>query len=372
MIDPTTLALFLQALQGNKNVGSTLGNLDNPMLLFLANQYLPPSGGMVGGGELSSRYAGDPKYPGVNEILNTINSGADEFEVGTTAKALIAKGNIDGFASAEFEKLADELYKESRGEGSSSSSKDYWSKLNQSGFARPIDIYNEQTVPLPSNAAETLLPIALKSQEAISKLPKIQGKAKAADFDENMSAYQFLANTAEGRALAKSEGIDLSSADPGSGTVYSWRGTKRPDWSKASVRFNPLSLLNAVGTEGFRTAEKLWDSATGGADYSRPKRSVLDPRNLSDAVYGQLFKRGKKDEKNNLDLNPNVANAMKKSVAKSRDLNRQRRRAELDVEMLDKEANAYRKGVLDVVAEQGRTPLDDQLAGVMRLLAQNR
>jgi hypothetical protein len=371
-MDPEILNLFLQATQGNKNVNSTLGNLDNPLLLFLAGQYLPPSGGMAGGGQLASRYAGNPEYPAVNEILNEISTGADEFQVGTKAKALVAAGNVDGFDSGEFEQLAQELHKESRGEGSSSSSKDYWSKMGQSGFASPLDIYNEQTVPMPSNAADTLLPLLLKSEEAKKKLPKVQGRAKAAEFDENMSAYDFLANTAEGRALAESEGIDLSSADAGSGDVYSWRGTKRPDWNKASVKFNPLSLLNALGTEGFRTTEKLWDSAVGGQDYKRPKRSVFDPRNVSDAVYGQLFKRGKKDEKNNLNLNPNIANAMQKSVADSREAARQRTRAELDIEMLDKEANAYRKGVLDVAASQGRTPLEDQLAGVMRFLSQNR
>jgi hypothetical protein len=335
-MDPEILNLFLQATQGNKNVNSTLGNLDNPLLLFLAGQYLPPSGGMAGGGQLASRYAGNPEYPAVNEILNEISTGADEFQIGTKAKALVAAGNVDGFDSGEFEQLAQELHKESRGEGSSSSSKDYWSKMGQSGFASPLDIYNEQTVPMPSNAADTLLPLVLKSEEAKKKLPRVQGRAKAAEFDENMSAYDFLANTAEGRALAKSEGIDLNRVDPTTGTVYSWKGTKQKKGAK--------NFLSNIGSQLYRTAEDVFDTATG-------KRQTA---------------------KNDINLNPNIANAMKKSVANSRETARQRTRAELDIEMLDKEANAYRKGVLDVAASQGRTPLEDQLAGVMRFLSQNR
>ena len=366
-MDEELLNLFLGATQGNKNVSSTLGNLDSPLLLYLAGQYNPlASMGAGGVGTIGSRYAGNEDYPAVNEILNEIATGADQFQVATKAKSLVAKGQVDGFDSAEFEKLANQLYKESRG-GSEGKS---W--MEQPALSDPTELYTSENVPLPDVAGERMAPLQAAMPDVLKRLVSAQNREKSKAFDSDMSEYNFLANTDEGRALAKSEGINLSQVDPGSGDIYSWRGTKRPDWNKASTKLNPLSLLNALGAEGYRTAEKLWDSATGGADYTRPKRSVFDPRNVSDAVYGQLFKRGKKDEKSSVKANPRISDAMERKAMASRLAQSERLMAEMDAESLDKEAQAYRQGVANYKAKQGRTPLDDQLAGVMRLLSQNR
>lgn len=345
-MDEEILSLFLSALQGNKNVSGTLGNIDNPLLVYLSGQYNPLAGISSGGaGQIAARYAGNAEYPAVNQLLAQIQQGDDEYQYGTAVKALIAQNQTDGLDSAQFESLAKDLYDESTG-NVDSSRKSVWDKA---GLSDPTDIYSMENLPNRPGLNNVLSQFAASRQvqqqelERASKLAEEKRKSVSPLYGKeftNKELVRYLSEDPEGQKLAKDRGIDMTKVSS-EGDVYSWRGTKRP---KRWV-LDPRNITEGISSDLYRFAEDLGRTVTGGRT-----------KTLQEAVggTGKIIAGKEKQRK-----------AYEEAQSKAKSIEDQMK---LDEYRANKFANEY----LKLVQAKGDTPLSDQLKGVMGFLASNR
>lgn len=343
-IDQELLASFLAGSQGNKGVSSMLGNLDNPFLLYLAGQYLPPVSASNAGG-VSSRYVGNENYPSIQELLTQIQEGADEFQYGTAVKGLVAGGRTDGLESGEFERLAKNIYEEQTGTGSSKKKNPF----TEAGYADPTEIYTLENLPNRPGINAFLQQVAARQQmqsrdlERLSQTAEEKRKQVAPLYDKEFTTQElvnYLRTDPEGKKLAKQRGIDMSKVSS-EGDVYSWKGTKRP---KRSV-LDPRNFTEAITSDLYRFAEDLGRTVTGGRT-----------KTISEAVggTGKLI-QGREKQKEEY------------SAAASR-----AKQVEDQMKLEQYQAEKFAKAYLGRLAERGITPLKDQMTGVLGFLSQNK
>jgi hypothetical protein len=329
-MDEELLNLFLQATQGNKNVSSTLGNLDNPLLLFLAGQYDPMAGATPRGGELFSKYAGDPEYPAVNAIINLIEQDADKFQVKTAAAKMGVSMDTDIFDSATFESLADALYDEytsggGSGSGGRSGSGDFWGSLSRKGYRNPMDIYSSSDVPLPKVASQRLQPLVQRLEKAEEEYRRAKGQYGAAEYAQTQ-----MGGVDSGKAIseAKSPAVKLREAKNPKVNIGQ---AKNPKVNIGQAKNPKVSLRDAKNPDVQLSESKTGSKSSGAASKALDQSAMLARQKQQDMLIAEMRLKGIQDE-----------------------------------------ADSYGKGVLRYKAERGETPLGDQLGGIMRFIAQNR
>ena len=341
------LNLFLLALQGNKNVSTTLNNLMSPELVYLSGQYNPLAamGNAGGTGPLTAKYSNAEKYPAVSQILNQINTGADEFELSTFVKGLIANNQTDNFDSYSLENLAKELYKESKGGGEEK--KTDWQKA---GLNDPIDIYSEENLPnkpVLNSYLQSFMGRQMAQSEELKRLSEnaeSKRKAVAPLYDKEFTTedlLRYLRDDPEGRRLAKERNIDMSKVDD-EGSVYTWRGTQN---LKKRPFFDPRNITEGIEQGLSRFGEDLVNTVKGG-----------QTKTIEEAVggTGKIIKGQDAKKK-----------AYEDASSKAKQVEDQMK--------LDKyQTEKYIKAYLGEIQKRGITPLDDQFKGVMGFLSQNR
>jgi hypothetical protein len=146
-MDPELMQLFLNARGRNKNVSGVLGNLDNPLLAYLAGAYNPMTQEDSGGGSTSTwdTYYGNEQYPELQPVLDIIAQGGDEYQAQAALDAAVANGGRLGPFSFETAKsLVSDAYKEVS-EGGPSGKKSVFAKA---GLSDPLDEYTVETMPM--------------------------------------------------------------------------------------------------------------------------------------------------------------------------------------------------------------------------------
>lgn len=356
-MDPELMRLLAAAVANNKGLSGTLNNLDNPLLPILAGVYDPFSaqGGQGGGGPLWSQYAGETD-PILVDLMTQIKNGTNEYYLGSYIDALVAKDAAGvaatGYSPTDLKGLAKGLLKEYTDGGSSGSgsSKD---TLSKAGYRSPLDLYSTSDMPIGKKGSEGLSARKKEQDILIKALAEAQGltSKKGSSFGslykgfddkgnvKNPTVKEMIKYVSEDENLKKQlpGGGSTRQIDPGSGEIYSWRGTqeskKRSWWDPR--RIDPVGLLvkNVM-----RTAENVTDSIRG---IEQPK------------VQGLLAKSGQL---------PNSSEALKLLKSKEDAAAAKAKGGEAKTE-------AYKKGYLRALAESGKTPLHDQLKAVLEFTA---
>jgi len=141
MDDLELLLQFLEASGTSSGVGRTLNNLDNPLLGLITGGFDPMTLPASGGRDWS-RYAGNPEYPQVQQVIAEIQAGRDPYQLSSYVDALTASGaDLDGFQPDDFKNLAMNLQKEYGG-----GEQGDW--LRKAGFGSPLEQYTSETVPM--------------------------------------------------------------------------------------------------------------------------------------------------------------------------------------------------------------------------------
>lgn len=145
-MDPQLLAAILsQAKGGNKNLSGVLGNMDNPILLALA-QVLDPYYGTgqttSGAGSLYSSFAGDKSTPAaVKAVMDYVDQGMNPYQIEAQINALDSDVIKDsGYTDQQLISMGKEMAKEGGKAGSNVFAK--------AGLRNPNDIYDVEDVPL--------------------------------------------------------------------------------------------------------------------------------------------------------------------------------------------------------------------------------
>lgn len=166
------MRLFALARQtsNNKNASSVLGNLDNPMLAFLAGAYVPPVDAGIGSMPLNEKYS-SMDDPLIQEIMALIDAGADEYEISSALDNLIGGENAyrlndSMWQAGDLKSLAVGLVKE-RKDAAAKTGDSWWQKA---GLSDPSAQYDETNVPLS--------PKLTKKMSAL--LPEVQQYAATA------------------------------------------------------------------------------------------------------------------------------------------------------------------------------------------------
>lgn len=327
-IDPVLMQLFAASRQkgANRNASSVLGNLDNPYLAYLAGVYDPVSAEMMNepSSDLIARYAGDPNYPAVNQVIQQIQAGMDPYQISSFATALSGGEPVDNFQPSDFERLAVDMQKE-YSSGGKSGKPDIWQKA---GLRNPLDRYSEMDVPMSKDLMRMIAGIRQGAEPARKMRTQAGTALSRAKMEEklNRSTLEEIASEFErGRTLTS------GGAARGLGDLA--------NWLRSQESLSPQDLER--GVQKFAPSQEF----------------ELRP-----------FKQAVKTVKSRMDKQglgykgvPNKAE--------------QRRKAEEEAGLMQQQVNAaqeaeraVRRGAVRAYEEAGRTPTRDQLVGIMRFL----
>lgn len=172
--------LFQSTRAGNKNVSGVLGNLDNPLLALIAGVYDPNTemGATQGATPLLTKYSSS-QIPAIQQVIASIRAGADPYQLEADIDALLAADPSaiaeTGMSPETFTNLSKEMLDEAT--GTSSKKKPFWA---QAGLPNPLELYNEQTVPL-DQASQALIAGFREPQELLSsKLKELESRERSA------------------------------------------------------------------------------------------------------------------------------------------------------------------------------------------------
>ena len=328
-MDPELMQLFMSAKGSNRNVSGLLGNLDNPMLAYLAGVYDPVSAqGKNAGGALWSQYSQNPD-PTIQDIISKIEGGADEFYLNSYIDAM---GDVSqtGFQVGDLKGLAKALQKEYTGASSGSSyggKQDVWSKA---GLRNPLDLYTAEDAPLSA-----------KESAAYAQFLN-----KASESEKGMGDIEYRIRSLQAQAKSRAEGNDTYSDD------------------MIGQAKTVLSTGGGLGEKAFKSGDMI----------SQAKK-ILAGGGLGEGAFksGDMIAQGKKT------LDPSKGkpktSGKKKATTMSRKQGDEISRALAQRHDLDTiiqgdlaRADAIKQGGLARVQQAGRTPTRDQLAGIMKFL----
>lgn len=315
------LKLFVQAKSNNKNVSGLLGNLDSPMLALLAGQIDPMAIQAQSSGGLYGQYASDPNTPdAVKAIMDFVDQGANKYQIQSSLNSLDPSVvTASGYTPEQLDAMAADMVKE-RGDG------DMWSKA---GLRNPLDVYTTTDVPI--NAAVALM--MNKDSKNASKLAKAMS-------DATMGAYQTRRRSDTQKADIGRIADIVSNRKTMTSGMASGGMARLADWLKGQNTLSEDRLSSAI--EQFKPKQ-------------RGERASYE--NAIKSVYGALEDKGVK---------------YKKTMSEADELSKQQRKLgimkNIENSMVSRN-NAYRRGVLQAYNEMGKTPTQDQLAGMMKFIA---
>lgn len=357
-MDPEMIKLLAAAKGGNKNLSSTLGNIDNPLFTYIAGVYDPvaaQSGSSAGGGgPLWSQYAGETN-PIMRDLMMKIQNGTNKFYLGSYIDSLNpADVQATGYSPSDLKGLASGLLKEYT-EGASSSSGASKDPFAKAGLRNPLDLYSTSDMPVGKKGAAGLNKISKEQQGVASALKQAQNAATSAQqslgplfngFDElgrakSPSVAQMMDYISGNKELQKQlPGGSMRQIDPATGDIYEARGTQqRKSYSGVDPR-NLMNLIDIPLQEGFRTLEQIGNSVRG-----KKQPNISDLVNKGGLLPSQEGVEKAKKAKRKEGLATGQANAAAQ------------------------EAELYKKGMMRALAETGRTPLGDQMKSLLQFAA---
>ena len=341
-IDPELLKLFTSSRGSNAKVSGLLGNLDNPMLSFLAGAYDPYAAQSGGVNSAWTKYANDPT-PVIQEIISKINDGMDIHQINSLIDSM-AQNNVDfgGFQVNDVKGVAKDLL----GKTGSGGKQDMWAKA---GLRNPMEVYTTSDVPINSSVQAQMTghhaldkqltdksskayQDVLKSQEGLNPFQIAQLENRPSEAYDSKAIIQWLKNTKEGKDILKKNNIKLSNYDSTTGEYYHIK--------QHGLNWNPLNWVDNATSTALRVGEDIIRDNVGG------KR-----KNISDFV--------------NTALSP--MQRYKWEKAKEAEANIKAQQA--GIEKLDE---ASRAGVLQAYQEMGKTPTKDQLGTIMNFLSKSK
>jgi len=326
-MDPELLQLFLGAKKGNKNVSGVLGNMDNPLLAYLAGAYDPIAAGDAGGGggSLWSKYEGYDE-PAIQDVMAQIRNGVDRHYLSSYIDNKISDEDIaaSGFQPEDFKALASDLQKDY---SKSSEVNDMWSKA---GLRNPLDEYSESDVPLTPEISDFISTVRKNAPAASSQYSRASSDVR---------------NAERGLALKDEEMKKLMKAL----AFQQRRGGGNIPAQKITALMEKISRL-PKGQYTRADIEQLVEEGTPNTGYERyddQYRSYVDEA-IKDIGGFQA---------------PEMAQDEYRAAKERQGLAEQQMNANTELE------KAARRGAAQAYRAAGRTPTRDQLAGIMKFLS---
>ena len=384
-MDPEMIKLLAAAKGGNKNLSSTLNNLDNPFFTYFAGVYDPlaaqAGSSAGGGGPLWSQYAGETN-PIMRDLMMKIQNGTNKFYLGSYIDSLNPTDvQATGYSPSDLKGLASGLLKEYT-EGASSSSGSSKDPFAKAGLRSPLDLYSTSDMPVGKKGAEGLNKIS-KEQDGVQKaLKAAQNAAVSAKqglgllfngFDElgrakGPSVEQMMKYVSGNKELQnKLPGDGMDQIDPETGDIYSWRGTQE---QKGYKFYDPRNLINLVDIplkKGFRELELQKTRAMGAIGRGGDGSGTYGQRNIRDLLDVNVMDNENIWNPSKLKQDGILKNQKKADVVKK--AKRKEGLATGQANAAAAEAELYKKGMMRALAETGRTPLSDQMKSLLQFAA---
>lgn len=346
-MDPELMQLFLAAKGKNKNVSGLLGNLDNQMLAYLSGAYNPLTQSQdTGGGSLFAQYE-NYNQPAIQDVLAQIRNGVDKYWLSSYIDSNIDPAAIaaSGFQVQDFKNLASALQQDYQ---KGAVKQDMWAKA---GLSNPLDLYTAENAPMGAKTQERVRQI----DKELGRVSPMVEQAKSA----LSGAYQKLqgAKTSEGKGAVERyfSGKDLSN-------IIKRQGT---DWNPIFGRIggNVKSLTKWLeGQDNVSIDEAL--SKMKELDTGKPTGYSTSSALVEDALKKDVKGRVKRLSPKNTA----VVEGTPEFYAFREALNASQRQMNKEYGLQQKKA-ANQRGALRAAQEQGRTPLRDELATIMRFVA---
>jgi hypothetical protein len=312
-MDPELLQLFASARGANKNVSGLLGNMDNSLLAFLAGVYDPVSAqGQATAGPLWAKYSQNPD-PTIQGILQEIIDGGDPFSLSSRIDQMDTMGDISGagFQVGDLKGLAKALHTEYTTAGDPKNMS-VWAKA---GLREPTDLYSTQDVPLGETSRKEIVGMREGQVAADRKLSTAQtqyGKVKSQLSVEDKIKEQMINRLNSNRASGPYQSRALA------------------EWISQQDVLDENQLRNKA--QALSVPEKEINKAT--KTLSKRKNKV----NQTEYTKSQY------------DLG---SASVQSDAAKAAE-------------------RLYREGLVSSYEAAGKTPLRDQLAGIMSFLSQSK
>jgi flagellar motility protein MotE (MotC chaperone) len=310
-MDPELLQLFASARGANKNVSGLLGNIDNPLLAFLAGVYDPVSAqGQPTGGALWAKYSQDPN-PVFQQIIQEIQNGADPFYLSSEIDKMGDDVASTGLMTGDLKGLAKALHKEYTTSGDPKNMS-VWAKA---GLREPTDLYSTQDVPLGDESRKQIVGMREGQVAADRKLSTAQ------------TQYGKVRSQLSVEDKIKEQMIDRLNSNLASGPYQS---RALAEWISQQDVLDENQLRNKA--QALSVPEKEINKAT--KTLSKRKNKV----NQTEYTKSQY----------------DVGSAsMQSDAAKAAE-------------------RLYREGLVSSYEAAGKTPTRDQLAGIMSFLSQSK
>ena len=334
-MDKELLQLWFQNMRkGNKNVSGSLGNLDNPMLAYLAGVYDPNTefGSQVDT-PLLSKY-GVSDVPAIQSVLASIQGGADPYSLEADIDALIAENpefiSQTGMQPGTFKDLSKAMLEEYQ--TGSKPKATWWSKA---GLPNPLELYDITNVPM---SAETQAQIA-------------GFRAPVADIERTLAQTSAAERAAMGRA--RQTGSPIAA-----------------DFEQMSKRIKSAAAKTS-GVEASALAKLAAAVKRGEGSIDALTARYMPKNKRAQEVYNQQIGRVQKDTQRTGGIKMTVdasSDAFKEAQRKSIE------RGFLQQQLADqrRKEEAARKGALEATRALGRTPTGDALKQMMQFVAQSK
>lgn len=339
-MDPQLLAALLsQAKGGNKNLSGTLGNMDNPILLALA-QVLDPYYGTgqttSGAGSLYGSFASDETTPAaVKAVMDYVDQGMNGYQIEAQINSLdpdIVKNS--GYTDEQLISMGKEMAKEGGKKGA-----DVFAKA---GLRNPNDIYDVEDVPLNDS----------QNKDYMDYL----GKAKESKKGEEMANWRL--------AVARHQMEQFKQGKEYSNDMV---GEAQKMLAPSDVVGEAQKMLTSSDIVK-RAQETLTPS-----DVVGQAQKMLAPSDMiamgkktltsSDVVgEGQAMLSGKNQKNKKGRPSREQMDAMSRAQAGVADVNTQ-----VQADLM--RAQAVREGALMRAQSQGRTPFTDQTSALLKFIA---
>lgn len=359
-MDPVLAQAILQLLQGDKDLSGLTGAAKQPLLQYLSGAYNPMSGLEQTQTPLWTQYAGNPEYPAVNEIINLVQQGADEFQVKSAANRMANMMNTDIFDSDTFVQLAGQLQKDFS-KNKPGGEDDYWAKT---GLARPEDIYSIDNLPSDPVLNTRMQESMLKEQELTRNAQQLRSRSNRlreqvgplfdVDLKEKGGARQYLTTTTEGRRAAKQAGFT----------------GRQVDSNTEIVRGRNLTVKDLAGDMGKNMSTKqlidwLKKDPAG--------QKILQERKINPkAISGSGVVRGAQTKLSDVFDMERTGGAKQREKSEYAMAEARAKQAEDAAKLEEFQRAQYAEGFARGRNATGRTPLNDQLRQMAAFLGQAR
>jgi hypothetical protein len=319
-MDPQLLAALLSAAKGgNKNVGSVLGNFDNPVALALAgvlDPYYSQDGGVQ---SLYKQYKGASDTPdSVNVVLDMIDQGANPYQIEAKINSLDEKVVTDGgYTPAQLTAMGKQMYDEkAKGVGKS--------VFEKAGLRNPNDVYSLEDVPLNAGESQKFAQYLDRAQQTNNQTSNYEADLRIAK-----NNYDRLLKQMKGR-----HGDD--------------RGTQPRDLGQSSVYYNTGATITPYG---------------GGEP--QPYDPSADLKN----VYNPMKQDPRKKKKGEPDIPAGPTQDDINAIARA-----QVSLYEQNLKVLNdqRRAQAVREGALNRASSSGKTPFTDQAAQFLQFIQKSK